>query len=391
MIIAAIIFWICFLAILHSYVLFPLITELMAARRENPWRESADTGKPFISILISAFNEEAVIRQKIASILNSGYPRERYEILIGSDCSTDNTNKILSEIATDPTNRLSFYPFEKRQGKPNVINKLKDKAKGEILILSDANVMFDEKTLEQLVKPFSNPAIGLVDSQMINLGMRKEGISHQEKAYISREVRIKHQESLIWGTMMGPLGGCFAIRKSLYKPVPSNFLVDDFYLNMLVLESGSMAISNPDARVYEDVSNDLKIEYRRKIRIATGNFQNLSRFKKLLWPPWTGLAFSFLSHKVIRWLGPFFLFFALISLLLLALNSSFYLVLFLAYLGVLLLPLIDLILKMLNFHIFILRFITHFCAMNLAMFIGFVRKNMGVRSNVWEPTKRNQT
>ena len=391
MILAAIIFWICLLAILHSYVLFPLIIERLAKRRENPWKQDAGNERPFVSILISAFNEEAVISDKIESILKSVYLRKNYEILIGSDCSTDNTNNILKELAADSSNRVSLYPFETRQGKPNIINILADHAKGDILIISDANVMFDEHTIEELVKPFSNPEIGLVDSQMINIGMKKEGISHQEKASISREVRIKHQESLIWGTMMGPFGGCFAIRKELFKPVPPNFLVDDFYLNMLVLESGFKAINNPNAKVFEDVSNDLKIEYRRKIRIATGNFQNLSRFKGLLWPPWTGLAFSFLSHKVIRWLGPFFLIFALLSLTVLAFYSPFYLVLLIAYLGVLLLPLLDLILKMLNIHIFILRFITHFCAMNLAMLVGFVRKNMGVRSNVWEPTKRNQT
>jgi cellulose synthase/poly-beta-1,6-N-acetylglucosamine synthase-like glycosyltransferase len=225
---------------------------------------------------------------------------------------------------------------------------------------------------------------------MINVGMKKEGISVQEKAYISREVRIKHEESLLWGTMMGPFGGCFAIRKSLFKPVPSNFLVDDFYLNMLVLEAGYKAINNPKAHVFEDVSNDIAIEFKRKIRIATGNFQNLSRFKKLLWPPWKGLGFSFLSHKVIRWLGPFFLILAFISLFVLSFDSKTYLILFFAYIFLLVVPLLDWLLKKLNFHIFILRFITHFCAMNLAMFIGFVRKNRGVKSNVWEPTKRNQ-
>ena len=229
MIIASIIFWVCLLAVFHSYVLFPLIITLIAAKRENPWQTDTSGTQPFVSILISAYNEESVIEDKINSILKSSYPRDKIEIIVGSDCSSDNTNVILTRIAADPSNRLSFFPFKERQGKPNVINILAGHSKGEILILSDANVMFDINTVEELVKPFSDPDIGLVDSQMVNMGMKKEGISHQEKAYISREVRIKHQESLIWGSMMGPFGGCFAIRKSLYKEVPSNFLVDDFY------------------------------------------------------------------------------------------------------------------------------------------------------------------
>jgi len=390
MIIVAIIFWLSLLAVFHSYVLFPVILSLLASGKDSPWKKSGDSELPFVSILISAFNEEEVIREKISSIIQSNYPSDNYEILIGSDCSTDKTNSILTELASDPLNKLHFTPFDTRQGKPNVINILAGHARGDILILSDANVMFEENTMQELMLPFSDPKVGLVDSQMINVGMKKDGISNQEKAYISREVRIKHEESLIWGTMMGPFGGCFALRKSLFKPVPSNFLVDDFYLSMLVLETGFKAINNPKAIVYEDVSNDLAIEYKRKIRIATGNFQNLARFKKLLWPPWSGMAFSFLSHKVIRWLGPFFLILAFLSLLILATGSNFYLILFVSYLLLLLVPLIDWLLKKLNFHIFILRFITHFCAMNLAMLIGFVRKYKGVKTNVWEPTKRNQ-
>ncbi len=390
MIIALIIFWLCVAAVFHSYILFPVVLRILAKGKSPIWDGDNKEDAPFVSILISAFNEEDVIEGKIQSILNSDYEGGTYEILIGSDCSTDQTNHILSELAKDKNNRLQFFPFDQRQGKPNVINILTEHAKGDILILSDANVMFDPQTIRELVLPFRNPDIGLVDSRMINVGMKKEGISHQEKAYISREVQIKHEESLIWGTMMGPFGGCFAIRKSLFQPVPSNFLVDDFFLNMIVLESGSKAVNNPKAMVYEDVSNDLAIEYRRKIRIATGNFQNLSRFKKLLWPPWTGLAFSFISHKIIRWLGPILLILALFSVFLLSFHSTFYLILFISYLFVLILPLIDLFLKKLNFHIFILRFITHFCAMNMAMLVGFVRKNKGVKTNVWEPTKRNQ-
>ncbi len=177
--------------------------------------------------------------------------------------------------------------------------------------------MLDPSSLRTLAGSFSNKEIALVDTRMINTSLKKDGISHQEKFYISREVRIKHQESMLWGTMMGPFGGCYAVRKANYTPVPGHFLVDDFYVNMSVLKQGFKCISNIKAKVYEDVSNDLKEEFRRKKRISAGNFQNLQKFSSLLFSRRPGVAFCFLSHKVIRWIVPF--------LVLLTLGTSLYL------------------------------------------------------------------
>jgi cellulose synthase/poly-beta-1,6-N-acetylglucosamine synthase-like glycosyltransferase len=389
-IIAEIACWLSLGLIFHSYVLFPLIVQFLAKGKSINPPEIANKELPFISILMSAYNEEIVIEEKILSILSSDYPKELLEIIVGSDASSDQTDYILERLKSENPKHIFFFPFAQRRGKPNVINTLVDRAKGDILILTDANVIFDNQTLRELIKPFTDPKIGLVDSQMINKGIKESGISHQEKAYISREVSIKHHESLIWGSMMGPFGGCFAIRKELFKPIPNNFLVDDFFLNMIVLENGYLAINNPSAKVYEDVSNNLGIEYRRKIRIATGNFQNLKRFRKLLWPPWSGTSFSFLSHKVIRWFGPFLLIVLFFSLAYLSSLKSSYLAGFIGILTFFFIPVLDHFLKKLRIHISFFRFITHFCAMNLAMFVGFLRYGKGVKTNVWQPTKRHQ-
>jgi cellulose synthase/poly-beta-1,6-N-acetylglucosamine synthase-like glycosyltransferase len=203
-------------------------------------------------------------------------------------------------------------------------------------------------------------------------------------------VGIKDLESRLWGTMMGPFGGCFAIRRKLFEAVPKNYLVDDFFLNMKVLESGYKAVNNPSACVFEDVSNDLSVEFRRKIRIATGNFQNLSRFWKLLFSSTPGLSFCFWSHKVLRWLGPLFLLTALFCLASLSFTGNFYLILLIAYASIFLVPVLDLILKKLNLHFPFFRFITHFLVMNLALAIGMIRFVKGVKTNVWQPTKRHQ-
>ncbi|PLX06206.1 MAG: hypothetical protein C0596_17150 [Marinilabiliales bacterium] len=201
---------------------------------------------------------------------------------------------------------------------------------------------------------------------------------------------IKHNEGKLWGTMMGPFGGCFAIRRELYSPVPINFLVDDFYICMKVLEKGYKSVNNVDAIVLEDVSNNLSDEFRRKIRIATGDFQNLWEFKKLLWPPFTGLSFSFLSHKILRWLTPLFMILSYGLNLLLAFYYDFYLYMFIAYNFIYILLITDFLLKKIKIHNVFLRFITHFMSMNLALLIGMIKAMKGVKTNVWKPTKRNQ-
>lgn len=385
-----VIFWLCVFLIFHSYVLYPIILKILATSKtiDNNFYTLTDN-LPVVSILLSAFNEEEVIEEKIESVFNCTYPKDKIEFLIGSDCSTDKTNEIVNKLSQKYSG-IKFFEFTTRQGKGNIINQLFDISTGQILILTDANVIFDKNTIFEMIKFYNNPKIGLVDTNMINKGMKEDGISFQEKAYISREVNIKNQESLIWGTMMGPFGGCYSIRKELYEKVPKNFLVDDFYINMKVYEKKYFGINSKNAKVYEDVSNNLKDEFRRKIRIATGNFQNLNHFFHLLNPSNFGLAFSFFSHKVLRWIGPFFLIISLLSLYILSLNSKFYLILFILQLITFIIPAIDLMLKNISINISILRFITHFYSMNLALLIGFYKFNKGVKSNVWKPTKRNQ-
>jgi len=250
---------------------------------------------------------------------------------------------------------------------------------------------------------FKNPDIALVDTRMVNTSSKRDGISHQEKFYIGREVRIKNQESILWGSMMGPFGGCYAVRKNNFTPVQGHFLVDDFYVNMSVLKQGFKCVSNINANVYEDVSNDLKEEFRRKKRISAGNFQNLQKFASLLFSHRPGVAFCFLSHKVIRWVVPLLVLLTLGTSLYLGfmkmhhtagslpLVKNLYLLFALVQIIFIAIPVIDQILRKIGIHVLPLRFISHFVLMNLALLAGFLRYLGGIKSNVWQPTRRNQS
>jgi hypothetical protein len=247
--------------------------------------------------------------------------------------------------------------------------------------------MFHEDTLYYLVRHFKNPKIGLVDTHMVNMGMKEEGISYQEKAYISREVHIKDMESRLWGAMMGPFGGCYAIRKEDYTRVPSNFLVDDFYINMKIFEKKKLAINDLQAVVFENIPDDLRVEFRRKVRIGTGNFQNLRKFWRLILTARYG--FAFLSHKVIRWFGPFFLLLALFCNIYLALRKEPYIWILALHSILYIIPFIDWALKKSGRNISLFRLVTHFFSMNAALFIGFFRSAGKVSSGIWERTARD--
>lgn len=384
------IFWSTIFLIFHSYVLYPLLLKLRAKNKPvNEERFTREEQLPKVSVLMAVYNEENVISHKLDSLIKANYPEEKLEILIGSDGSTDDTENLIAKYQ-ERHSYVKLFKFGGRNGKPSIINQLKEKAEGEVLIITDANVMFTADTIFDLVKHFKNESIGLVDTNMKNWRMKREGISYQEKSYINREVSIKHDEGKLWGAMMGPFGGCYAIRKKLYQPVPTTYLVDDFYICMNVLKSGAKAINDLDAVVFEDVSNKISEEFRRKVRIATGNFQNLRKFFFLLWPPTSGLGFAFLSHKVLRWLGPILLLTALITNIMLYEVNNVYKLLLWCQLGSYTVPLVDTVLKKIKINNVIFRFITHFYSMNLALLVGMLRFMRGVKSGIWEPTKRMQ-
>lgn len=380
------IFWISIGLIVHTYVIYPLILRVLSSgRKGNTTVYGLTDDLPLVSVIIAAHNEESCIGEKIQSIYQGSYPVDKFEVLIGSDHSTDRTAEIVSEFRSSCPS-LKFYDFKERRGKGNVVNDLVRDARGSILVLTDANVIFDQETLFYMVRHFKNERIGLVDTNMINRGMKADGISFQEKAYISREVGIKDREGRLWGAMMGPFGGCYAIRKADYAMVPANFLVDDFYINMRIFEKGKLAINDIRAKVFEDVPDELKVEFRRKVRIGTGNFQNLREFWRLIFTCRYG--FAFLSHKVIRWFGPFFLIAALIANVYLAMDSRFYQFIMLFHGLVYLVPPVDFIFRKMGIHLSPFRLATHFFSMNAALLVGFFRSWGRIRSGAWERTER---
>lgn len=416
-----ILFWLCVLLMLHSYVLFPLLLQLLARNKKDNQivferavkvsplggdleGAGAEAGLPHVYILMSAYNEQKVIKEKLESVFDTDYPLDRLSFYIGSDNSTDETNAIITEYA-ERYPQIKFFPFYERNGKSGVLNKLHneiispERAKAtsagyrpvnpsDVFILTDANVLFTRSCIFEMVKHFKNPAIGQVAANVLNKGQRADGISIQETSYIQRENLIKYREGLIWGAMQGAFGACYAMRASCFSPIPPNFLMEDFYISMNILSQGRKAISEFKAVCYEDVSNDVTEEFKRKTRISTGNFQNLGVYWTRIFK-FDAVAFCFYSHKVIRWKGPFIILLMLLSSAILAVHMPFYLLVLGLMVLFLVSPLIDYLLKTIGVNIGLLRLVAYFNLMNWALLYGFYKYLAGVQTSAWSPTKRN--
>ncbi len=387
MIIWQCIFWLSVLLIIHSYLLFPWLLQLLASnKKENDCKYEVNELPP-VSILMSAYNEEGILKKKLDSILNSNYPANKLTILIGSDASNDKTDEILLQYQKDHENIIPIL-FRERQGKPSVINALMNKVKDEIVVMTDAKVIFHPDTIGGLTAHFKNEKIGIVGGNIINESIQKDGVSIQEKAFMSREILMKYREGLIWGSTIGVYGAIYAIRKKLYTEVPAGFSVDDFYITMNVLRKKQRAILDINVISYQDVPNLLSEEYRRKVRIATGNYQNMKYFFRELFTLWKGKTFAYTSHKVIRWLGPFIFSLFLLSNSFLYAHHPIYTYSLYGFIVVLTLPIIDFFLSKIGIHIVFLRFVRHFASMNLALLQGFINNITGKKANVWRPTER---
>ena len=367
----------CLLGIVITYGLYPL-WQILFPGKSHPILE-INSNAQLVTVIFAAYNEQDVIEEKIRSIYHSSYPNELIEVWIGSDKSTDATEEIITRLQLE-FKTLHLYISSGRAGKAAIMNILAKKAGGDIFIATDANIIFDHHTITELVKYYSNVNVGAVAG---NLSYEKEnissGTSKNEHFYLNIENRIKQTESNKYGFCLGMEGGLYSIRKELWSEIPPHTFMEDFFQTVQVFDQGHDIVFNEFALGFEDVSTSLKEEFNRKIRISIGNFQNLRRFRKLAMNKPFPFGLVFLFHKILRWLTPHL--FILSSLLILCTPIA--------------LPYLMLISAVVFAQIIWVRFFppgpfTYFCAMNLALFIGYIRFLRGVTSSVWQPTKRKQ-
>ncbi len=389
MLIFKIIFFISLTGIIHTYVLYPLF--MLTAHNLKGYRKKKvlpENDLPHIEVLFAAYNEESVIAEKIHSTFNSAYAPEKISIHVGSDCSSDKTDAIVKKLQDQYPN-LHLTRFQERTGKAGIINQLVQSSEVELLILTDANIIFEKETIPALVSSMLDEQVGAVGGSIEYRKVFEKGISQQENTYLQLENRLKNAESDLFGSAMGVEGGCYIIRKALFPEIPPLFFMEDFYVSLSVLEQDYQVLLDTEARCYEDVSVASTEEYKRKVRISIGNFQNLGRFRGMIWNRFYPVGLAFLSHKVLRWFTPFFLILLLLCALILSTESrifSLFAGIYFLFLSAGLFGILFSQSRSLSW----IKYPGHFIHMNLALMRGFFIYLKGVKSNVWQPTTRNQ-
>ncbi len=378
------IFWSCAGLVAYAYVGYPLavfIASRLFGRRRQP-QDYDDEQLPQISLLIAAYNESRVIGKRLENALAMDYPRDKLEIVIASDGSSDGTNEIVERYAD---RGVVLLAFPQRRGKSVVLNDAVSRLRGDVMLLSDANTMMDPQAARCLVRWFSDPAIGAVcgwlDLYDTRVGCNADGIYWRYESFLKRcEGRLD--------AMLGANGAIYAMRRDLFQPIQADTLIDDLTIPLLAkLHSGCRIVYDKRAVAFEQTAPDIQAEFRRRARIGAGGFQAIARLWQLLHPRFGWTAFAFLSHKVLRWCSPFFLVGMLLTNLLLA-RVPGYGTLLLAQIAFYALASVGNWITLRGWTGRLLRLPALFTVMNLALLVGFVRWLRGPQSAVWVRTQR---
>jgi cellulose synthase/poly-beta-1,6-N-acetylglucosamine synthase-like glycosyltransferase len=372
-VIAQIIFWIAVLVPFYAYIGFPLV--LLALRLVIHREVKKGPIRPFISLLIPAYNEDDVIARKIENSLALNYPADRLEIVVASDGSKDQTAETAQKLADG--NRVRVLAFAQNRGKIATLNASVPELRGEIVVFSDASAMLPADSVRRLIENFADPAVGAVSGLYKIVKADEVDVGKSEDLYWRYETFLKIQESHL-ASILGGHGQMHAIRKNLYPYPPPGTINDDYIIPVSVLAKGYRAVYEPTAVVYEEAHE--MTGFGRRIRIMAGNVQQLREIKRLLSPLRPMPLFFFLSHKVIRLLVPFAMLEALIANMFL-LGNRFYFAIFCAQLAFYLLAALGTVLP-LRPKILMLPF--YFTMINAAAFLGFYHALTHRRSMAWK-------
>jgi len=382
------VFWIAIAVVLYTYIGYPVVLfvcyglvqvkrdlRYLRTRGERRRRELADDKLPTVTMLFAAYNEEDHLAEKLKNTLGLDYPANKLQVVIVSDGSSDKTNAILGSM-NDP--RFDILIRDNRAGKCAALALAVERARHNILVLSDASTVFAPDALRKLVRHFEDPDIGAVCGSL-TFGYNAES-GQTEGIYWKYETILRLMEARL-GATLTPSGAIYAVRGEAYAAPSPDVLVDDILTLMRVRDAGYKVHYDPEAQAVDFPAASVAGEFRRRVRISTGSFRVLPALLRMKQSGFT--PFAFFSHKLLRWLLPIFLAVAFISNLFL-LQQPIYRAFLFAQMAVLLWAAIGFAfrdsLKRVRFSL-LGYFIV---AMNLAFLIGLLRSFAGRREASWQ-------
>jgi biofilm PGA synthesis N-glycosyltransferase PgaC len=380
-----VLFWIAILLFAYTGFFYPIFMAalgLLYRRSQKSNDVLSELLRP-ITLLVPAYNESAVIAQKLTNVGRLEYPEGKLNVIVASDGSSDGTQGI---VRSNACNRpLKLLDFKERRGKASVVNDAIQECTDEWICLCDANVMFHHDALIRLAHRLKTARVGAVTGD-VRLASHESDFGRGESLYYKFERAIQKGESA-FGSVMGVDGGMYLIRRELFQPLPKDTILDDFTISMKVIQQGYRIEYEPTAIAQENGTPSSEIEFRRRMRVARGAVQSLYRG---IYPSMFGQPIEFVqwfSHKFLRWLSPLLL----LAIFLPSIALAFFSLWFQAVLGLQILAIGAGILTSLNpklRHRPILGVIYYFWLSNWAMLIGLIQGLSGKYSAVWNRTER---
>jgi cellulose synthase/poly-beta-1,6-N-acetylglucosamine synthase-like glycosyltransferase len=295
------VFWGALLLLAYTHFGYPVLIAAWARRA----RPSVDRGDalPAVSILVVAHDEAHLIEARIRNLLALDYPREKLDVMIASDGSTDGTAERARAYEAES---LRVFAFNARRGKAAVLNELVPQARAAIVTLADARQQFEPGALRALVAPFQDERVGAVSGELMLQSGNDRRLGQGVGLYWRYEKWIRGNEARADSTV-GTTGAIYAIRRDLFEPIPPDTILDDVLVPMRIVRQGYRALFEPRARAHDRISARPEDEFQRKVRTIAGNFQLFARERWLLDPRRNRIWFQTASHKALRLLTPFLL------------------------------------------------------------------------------------
>ena len=383
-----ILFWIGIGIVFYTYLGYGIVLYLMVKIKElfvKPRLPRLPETLPEATLLIAAYNEEAIVASKMVNCRQLDYPADKLRLVWITDGSNDNTNERLKEY---PEVTVLYQP--RRQGKTAALNRALPYVNTPYVIFTDANTMLNKGAIKEIIRQFSDPRVGCVAGEKRVEIQAEQGATAGEGIYWKYESALKRLDYRLYSAV-GAAGELFAIRTSLFEQMPPDTLLDDFILSLRIAMRGYKIAYSKEAYALESASLNMREEEKRKVRISAGGLQSVWRLRELLNMFRYGiLSFQYISHRVLRWtLTPVVLFALLpLNLLLACTGHTLYTVILALQLAFYLLGYLGYKMEKRNIRNKLLFIPYYFLFMNINLIRGYsyLAKHKG--TGAWEKAKR---
>jgi cellulose synthase/poly-beta-1,6-N-acetylglucosamine synthase-like glycosyltransferase len=374
-------FWIFAAFIIYTYIGYTLLIPIIALFFQR--RSMKKDIEPKVTFLITAYNEERSISAKLEDTLGLDYPKDKLEVMVASDGSTDRTDEIVKSFAD---RMVVLKRVEGRVGKTATQNEAVKAATGEIIIFSDATTKYSKDAIRKIVRNYADESVGAVSGRYEYVNPTSAPVGIGTILFWKYENFIKSMQTRI-KTITGCCGCIYSVRKEAYVPLPPD-IISDLVEPLKIIERGYRIVFEPEAIAYEETTEKPSEEFKMRIRIITRAMRGILYVKGLLNPlKYPVVAFQLISHKVLRWLIPFFLIGLFMSNYFL-LGHWFYNITFTGQVLFYIAAFTGLISDAFGKKLRILAIPLYFCVVNAASFLALFKTMLRQKMIKWEPLRK---